>query len=56
MVKPLVAQATSRLMKGQKANKKRMATVAAVFTRTSWVRTPQQVVESLFRISRPTSR
>jgi len=31
-----------------------MATVAAVFTRAPWVRTPQQVVESLFRISRPT--
>jgi hypothetical protein len=30
-----------------------MATVAAVFTRTPWVRTRQQVVESLFRISRP---
>ena len=31
-----------------------MATVAAVFTRAPWVRTPQQVAESLFRISRPT--
>ena len=28
--------------------------VAAVFTRAPWVRTPQQVVESLFRLSRPT--
>ena len=55
MVKPPGAQPTPRLTKGQKANKKRMATVAAVFTRTPWVRTPQQVVESLFRISRPTS-
>jgi len=54
MVKPPGAQPTSRLTKGQKANKKRMATVAAVFTRAPWVRTPQQVVESLFRISRPT--
>src|SRR5579863_2469876 len=54
MVKPAGAQPTSRLAKGQKANKKRMATVAAVFTRAPWVRTPQQVVESLFRISRPT--
>jgi hypothetical protein len=26
-----------------------MATVAAVFTRAPWVRTPEQVVESLFR-------
>src|SRR5260370_705514 len=54
MVKPPGAQPTPRLTKGQKANKKRMATVAAVFTRTPWMRTPQQVVESLFRISRPT--
>ncbi len=52
VVKP-PAQPTPRLTKGQKANKKRMATVAAVFTRMPWVRTPQQVVESLFRISRP---
>jgi hypothetical protein len=52
MVKPEGAQSTLRLTKGQKANKKRMATVAAVFTRAPWVRTPEQVVESLF----PTSR
>jgi len=26
-----------------------MATVATVFTRQSWLRTPEQVVESLFR-------
>ena len=31
-----------------------MATVAAVFTRAPWVRTPEQVVESLFRIERQT--
>ncbi len=48
MVKPGGAQPTARLTKGQKANKKRMATVAAVFTRAPWVRTPQQVIESLF--------
>src|SRR6202051_5086720 len=54
MVKPPGMQPASRLTKGQKANKKRMATVAAVFTRTPWVRTAQQVVESLSRISRPT--
>jgi hypothetical protein len=54
MVKPPGAQPTPRLTKGQKANKKRMATVAAVFTRAPWVRTPQQVAESLFRISSPT--
>ncbi len=48
MVKPGGAQLTHRLTKGQKANKKRMATVATVFTRAPWVRTPQQVIESLF--------
>ena len=51
MVKPGGAQPTVRLTKGQKANRKRMATVATVFTRAPWVRTPQQVVESLFRIN-----
>ena len=54
MVKPPGTQSASRLTKGQKANKKRMATVATVFTRAPWVRTPLQVAESLFRISRPT--
>lgn len=48
MVKPGGAQPKPRLTKGQKANKKRMATVAAVFTRAPWVRTPQQIIESLF--------
>jgi hypothetical protein len=50
MVKPCDTQPTVRLTKGQKANRKRMATVAAVFTRAPWVRTPEQVVKSLFRI------
>ena len=54
MVKPSGAQPTARLAKGQKANKKRMATVAAVFTRVPWVRTPQQVVENLFPTCRRT--
>jgi len=31
-----------------------LATVATVFTRAPWVRTPEQVVESLFRIQRQT--
>ena len=53
MVKPCGAQPRVRLTKGQKANKKRMATVATVFTRAPWVRTPQQVIESLFPTSRP---
>jgi hypothetical protein len=55
MVKPCSALPRPRLTKGQKANKKRMATVATVFTRTPWVRTPQQVIESLFPTSRPAS-
>jgi hypothetical protein len=38
-----------RRTKGQKANRKKMATVATVFTRQPWIRTPVQVVESLFR-------
>jgi hypothetical protein len=35
--------------KNEKDNKKRMATVAAVFTQEPRVRTPEEVVESLFR-------
>ena len=56
MVKPARLQPTLRPVsaKGQRSNKKRMATVAAVFTRAPWVRTPQQVVESLFRTCRRT--
>ena len=53
MVKPGGARHRARLTKGQKANKKRMATVATVFTRAPWVRTPQPVIESLFPTSRP---
>jgi hypothetical protein len=52
LVKPVGAQPKLRLTKGQKANKKRMATVATVFTRAPWVRTPQQVIESLFPADR----
>jgi hypothetical protein len=55
MVKPCGAQPRARLTKGQKSNKKRMATVATVFTRAPWVRTPQQVIDSLFPTSRPAS-
>ena len=56
MVKPDGAQPKARLTKGQKANKKRMATVATVFTRAPWVRTPQQVIESLFPTSQKPSQ
>jgi hypothetical protein len=56
MVKPGGAQPSARLTKGQKANKKRMATVATVFTRAPWVRTPQQVIENLFPTQRQATR
>ena len=49
MVKPDHTVRPVRLTKGQKTNRKKMATVAAVFSRQPWVRTPEQVVESLFR-------
>lgn len=48
MVKSQGAAHTARRKKGEKANKKKMATVAAVFTQHSRVRTPEEVVESLF--------
>jgi len=52
MIKPGGAQRKVRLTKGQKTNRKRMATVAAVFTRAPWIRTPPQVLESLFDMDR----
>jgi len=52
MLKPAGTQRIIRPTKGQKANRKKMATVAAVFTRAPWRRTPEQVVESLFRTDR----
>ena len=46
-----------RRKKGEKPNKKRMATVGAVYTRARRVRTPEEVVESLFRTGpRPEGR
>jgi len=54
VVKPVSPQPALRLTKGQKTNKKRMATVATVFTRAPWVRTPQQVLERLFPTERQT--
>jgi len=48
MVKPERALRVVRRGKGQKANKKRMATVAAVHNQTPVVRTPQEVLDSLF--------
>lgn len=48
MVKPKLAQKQVRRGKGEKANKKKMATVAAVFTQQPRVRTPEDVIQSLF--------
>ncbi|MGH2747145.1 MAG: ISKra4 family transposase [Actinomycetota bacterium] len=48
MVKPEPAAKTVRRGKGQKRNKKRMATVAAVFSQAPQPRTPEDVVASLF--------
>ena len=38
---------TTRLSKGEKANRKRMATVCAVYTVEPWVRTPESMVERM---------
>jgi hypothetical protein len=48
MVKPQGATRPVRRRKGDKANKKKMATVAAVFSQEPCVRTPTEVVDSLF--------
>jgi hypothetical protein len=48
LVKREGAKHAARRKKGQKANKKKMATVAAVFTRDARVRTPEEVAASLF--------
>ncbi len=44
---------TQRLTKGEKRNRKRMATVAAVYTVAPYVRTPEQVVRSLAPLHEP---
>ncbi len=44
---------TQRLSKGEKRNRKRMATVAAVYTVAPYVRTPEQVVRSLAPLNEP---
>ena len=50
LVQPENSPCPVRRTKGQKANRKKMATVATVFARHPWVRTPAEVVASLFRI------
>jgi hypothetical protein len=49
MVKPEPNPPPVRIAKEQKTNKKKMATVAAVFTKAPFIRTPQQVVDGIFR-------
>lgn len=56
MVRPEPAPKVVRRSKGEKANKKRMATVAAVYTKQLRVRTPEEVVESLFHEAAPRSK
>jgi len=48
MVKSELTVKKVRRGKGQKAQKKKMATVAAVFTQEPYIRTPEEVVQSLF--------
>jgi hypothetical protein len=48
MVKPAPAARVVRRGKGDKANKKKMATVAAVFSQAPLFRTPTEVLDSLF--------
>jgi hypothetical protein len=56
MVKPDGAQRVVRRGKGEKANKKKMATVAAVHSQPPIVRTPKEVMDSLFGTDAPTDR
>ncbi len=48
MVKGEGLEHTPRRNKGEKVNKKRMATVAAVYTQRKRIRTAEEVIESLF--------
>jgi hypothetical protein len=48
MVKKELSGTPVRRGKGKKAQKKKMATVGAVFTQRPYIRTPQQVVDNLF--------
>lgn len=56
MVKPESALRVVRRSKGQKANKKRMATVATVHSQTPVIRTAQEVLDSLFHTSERAAR
>jgi len=55
MVKPDGAQRVVRRGKGEKANKKKMATVAAVHSQPPILRTPKDVIDSLFHTDQASS-
>ena len=48
MVKSELSIPKVRRKKGEKAQKKKMATVAAVFTQNPYIRTPEDVIKSIF--------
>ena len=48
MVKPAPAVKVVRRKKGERPNKKRMATVGTVYSQAPRVRTPEEVIDSLF--------
>lgn len=48
LVRPTPATRSIRPAKGPKPGGKKMATVAAVFTRAPWIRTPEQIVQASF--------
>lgn len=50
MIKPEAATKTVRRRKGEKSNKKKMATVGCVFSQQPRCRTPEDVVASLFAL------
>ena len=54
MVKPQPAQKVVRRKKGERPNKKKMATVAAVFSQAPHIRKPKDVLDSLFATSAAT--
>ena len=56
MVKPDGAIKVVRRGKGEKANKKKMATVAAVHSQPTIIRTPKDVIDSLFGTQDPSER
>ena len=52
MIKNELSQQKVRRKKGEKAQKKKMATVAVVYTQKPYIRTPEEVVRSLFGLEK----